>query len=640
MERSLLCKTSAANLSPYVQSTKNTHLRGSSRIIQPRNGMIVFDFSQTTADEISLNFKRDSGNGLFVSYISGKGKEHVVTSKTGQRIFFPLDKTKKIHLYRTTRSRGDISFIDLELYEKKEVIDWNECLSKIEEYTCLRLGEKNTLLASEGGVIKTTGKITIKTEPENAFVKTDTGIKFTTSCQILYLNVIDSKETTSKPKLSTAIFDSSISGFNQSYCILADVQNNGVSIGHRGCYEMPLQGIVVGKTYSITISAQLLSGNGKIMFGIVPDNNTSKYNVVRSKTPVEFTTNVTTVTDKCSLKIWRHPSSKGNVLVSKILVQEVGPGNRILPKLPKHIDIQPDITPAKTVKPDPVFVPQPMQDHDASSRVESVSRYFAIFPEPIPVEGANHELTGSVMVSGYTARKWLNWLRVYYPKIAQNAQSRVAVCDVNNIVVAERVWLDAFVGNHKSRVAPLSGSKAIFTPSLPNKIKLKEWLGERANIQVAELPLPKISDANKPGGYFLYFDDTRQYTRHLFRIWNPEYKLHVVGTKERIPPFAKYISEYEQFSSLSDQISNATGLISLTENNHHISALIELALSMGVPVLTNNHQYFGKANVVKHTTDAPMSKTALDTTLNSMKRLSVCDHNNDVIAALKRLGVV
>lgn len=639
MERSLLSKTSAINLSPYFQSSKNTHLRGSNLVIQPRNGMVVFNFSQTTADEVSISFKRDSGNGLFVSYISGKGKEHVVTSKTGQRIFFPLDSTKKLQIYRTTRSRGDISLMDLELYEKKEVIDWNERLGKTDQYTCLSL-DKNTLLASEGGIIKTTGKIIIKTDPDDAFVKTDDGLKFTSSCKVLEFDVVHQDGVKPKTKNVSELFDSSVSGFNQMYCEGANIKNNGVSIGHRGFYEMPINGIKSGKTYSVFISAQLLSGNGKMMFGFVPNNNNSKYNVVRNKAPTEFRATFTATSDNCSLRIWRHPSSKGDLLISRIRINVLGDNSQVLEKLPRHINIKPasPVT-AKETEPEPIVISQPMQNHESARRVEMVSKHFAIFQEPVPIEGANHELVGSVMAHGYTARKWLNWLRVYYPKIVQNPKARTAICDVNNIVVTERVWLDAFVGDYKSRVAPLKGAKVIFTPSLPNKIMLKEWLGDAVNIQVAGLPLPKITNAKSPSGYFLYFENSRHYTKHLLSLWNSEYKLHVVGTKESIPVFSKYISEYEPFSSLSSQLSNATGLISLTENNHHVSGLIDLAFSMGVPVLTNNHQYLGKGNVVRHTTSAPISKKVLDTTLKSMKR-AVPSNSNNIAAALKHLGVV
>src|SRR5690606_10238645 len=93
-----------------------------------------------------------------------------------------------VQIHRTSRSRGDVSILDISLYaETMDAAGWNHQISKCSKHHCLRL-IGNDLHASEGAFIH--GNIlSVQTEPNNMFVNNGEVVKFLGSCKIIELTI-------------------------------------------------------------------------------------------------------------------------------------------------------------------------------------------------------------------------------------------------------------------------------------------------------------------------------------------------------------------------------------------------------------------------------------------------------------------
>lgn len=652
MSRALISKIPASEIRPYIKSTRNSNNIGGGLVLLPRLGAVTFDFSKTAATFCTINFKRDSGNGFLLSNSNGASREHQVTSKSVQAISFELGPDKLLNLSRSQRSRGNVIIMEVLLYEEHKAIKWNDELKKCKDHACLRL-VGDDLYASEGAYINGIG-VTIKAEPSNMVVTDGSGIRFIGPCKITYLNVVGGQAPPppkEEPiKKAELVYDTAVDSFNNTYCNgHATASSEGVVLNNLGAYSVPIPDIVFGKSYKITVFATRVDGNGKLMFGLTPNVNSASYNLVTING--KLMSNVVTPTQdnqEYSVSFWRPGSSTGHVKISKIVVEESSSSagfTQLVPSEYPHINLT--VSPALA----PKILTEPVVTDSASSiivsssdagigivdKIEASSKRFAIFPAPKNSLVVS-DIEGSVKACGFTARQWLFRLQATFPNIKHDTESKVAVCDVNSIINAPVILLQEFSGVKRDQIASLESAKTIFTPSLENKALLSHWF-PKATVDVCQLPLPKTRDRGSENGYFMYFESDRIYTKHLLDVTNE--KLCIVGTRLNIPAKHTYLSDYEDHDVLCKYIAGSNGLIDLNRNTHYRSGIVDLALGLGVPVLTNNINYFGRATLVRHTDSSMVSKELLS---EGLRKLEAPDpnknHNDAVVGLLRRLGVV
>jgi hypothetical protein len=268
----------------------------------------------------------------------------------------------------------------------------------------------------------------------------------------------------------------------------------------------------------------------------------------------------------------------------------------------------------------------------------SVYVHFAIFKTPIVNQKA-FDIAGKVNVCGFKAKQWLYRTQTMLPNITQQSNCGILICDVNCVSESSHVWLGEFTGDKQDLLAPLNRSQIIFTPSLENKIMLKQWF-PNADVKICDLPLPKIHNKQDTEEYYMYLEDDSSFTENLLNIWNGS-GLCIVGTKLKIPDGVKYLSDYVEYNTLSESLSKCKGLINLTTNTNFKSGIIDLALNMGIPVLTNNTNYFGKAVVIRHTKYSMITKNLLEEGLSNMNYTNPNQsHNDNVINSLRSLGII
>lgn len=647
MEHDLIIKIPVSGFRPYIQSMRNCNNIGNGLVLFPKTGNLTLDFSDTEAKSCTINFKQDGGNGLILSTVGSSNNEHQITSRTSQSITFNIETDKIIRFNRTARARGNVIILDISLFGDKLQSNWNSELKKSKEHGCLRLvGDK--LFASEGAFIKGIG-ITIKTEPPNVCTINGEGIKFTSPCQVLKLNIPNQIEELNKKKNeSQIIFDTNNSGFNKAYCNnFASLLSNNLILDNKGSYTVPVQSIISGKKYAVHISISRLDGNGKVIFGLIPDNNVSMFGTVVGLSSNDFVlyTTPSIINQGYSVSVWRHPSSTGKLKIDRIFIEQtdVDEVSEIPLNKQNHFTLNRNYL--KSINPDDVYkavesIGSPVFEiNDVVKKYEALSKYFAIFPIPITQPGFL-DISGKVNAYGFKARQWLYRVQTIIPNIVQDPKSDILICDTDCVIASPRVWINEFYGDKKERLSVLRESKTIYTPSLENKIMLKTWF-PNADVILCDLPLPKILDKQSEDDYYFYVEDNVEYTKHLLNILNNKQILCMVGTKHKIPYGMKYLSDYTDYSIISDYLSRSKGLISLTTNTNFKSQFIELALSMGIPVITNNTKYIGKASVIRHTESSMVSSVLFNDGLSRMiQPIQNPNHNNNVIDSLKILGVV
>ena len=651
MSRALISKIPVSEIRPYIQSTRNVNNVGNGLVLLPRISVITLDFSSTSATSCTINFKREGGNGLLFASAGNVNCEHQITSKTVQAITFDLGNDKIIKLNRTQRSRGNIVILDVSLWGEPLQSNWNDELKKCKEHACLRLVD-NELYASDGAFIKGTG-ITIQTYPPNVCTTDGEGIKFSTSCKILKLNIAEQQnemEILSPKTTGEIVFDTNVSGFNIIYCNhYTSSTPSGIILDHYGSYTVPLPIIKFGEKYAIHVYLSKLDGNGKVMFGFIPDTNTSTFVTVDNVSSKDFTlyTVPLVAQQEYSLSIWRHFSATGRVKVDRIIVERTDcvsqeevasvltKSHFTLSSIPSVVEpIIPQL--GETIND---FQSVEIEDsNNVIGKYERISKNFAIFPAPTIYPKALN-IVGNVNIRGFKARQWLYRVQTMLPGIVNNPGSGILICDVNSVATSPRVWIGEFSGDKQAALAPLVQSQMIFTPSLDNKLMLSQWF-PNADVKLCDLPLPKIQDKQDSGDYYMYMEESKSFTEHLLNIWD-DTNLCIVGTRLRVPDGMQYLSDYVKYEKLSESISKCKGLITLTHNNNFKSGIVDLALSMGVPVLTNNTYYFEKAKVVRHTTSSMITKEMLQNGLRQMSGTNPePNHNDSVIGSLKILGII
>lgn len=177
-------KLAAGELKEFIKTSKDVFVSGSNMILQPRTGVVTFDFSAIDGVHCIFRLIRKSGNGLILLTSGRVQKQYQIASMRGQDIGINIEGGR-VTVSRTQRGMGDLAIVEVSVY--KNLPNWDVELKRAKGHSCIRkVGDD--LHASEGGSIQ--GDILlIETSPDNAYVREGDIVKFVKSCEILKLSV-------------------------------------------------------------------------------------------------------------------------------------------------------------------------------------------------------------------------------------------------------------------------------------------------------------------------------------------------------------------------------------------------------------------------------------------------------------------
>lgn len=620
MATSLVKKISPGEFGPLIQTTKNAYVSGNLMIIQPKLGQVIFDFSSIRADTCVVRLRRDSGNGIMMINSNGLSRGHQINSRVSQSISFQLGGDRLIQIHRTNRSRGDISILDMSFYyEKKSAADWNNEIKKCDEYKCLRL-IGDDLHASDGAYLK--GNILhVETEPSGMFIKKDNVVKFLGSCKVIELEVeIESKQTPQEevpvknlegPKVDDVklshkkpsstnplyIYDTNQSGFSPIFGSKDSVVNTGgVTLDRHGSYNIPLNGIDPNKKYSISVDVSRVDGNGKFMSNILPSSSDSIVKIASNEVKT-FTFDVSpSSSSNYSLSVWRHPSSKGRIRVSRVIVsggvEAVPLVEPIKTQQLRHIQDRSVPKPPESKPPEskkvqsgsPPVVLSYENDSVAKMSISFADHYIEQKQDAIPIS-----------ISTVSGMLWLSKVQKLTKNFSLAKKAKISICSVENIQSASKIFLDSFKESqlNESVIEALKKADLIFTPTEQGVSALMDRLpdnGIRCLTRVWPYVDPVIVPFLNKKEFILVTNRNPAVTAHVIDSF-PNERIVVIGARGDYPLNVVPINEYFPYAQLLWVLNRSKAVFDFHSVEDHKSGLLDLCMNLGTPVVTSSWHY-------------------------------------------------
>ena len=624
---SLIKEADCAELAQYIVHTRSCVNAGSAYVLEGKFGLLSLNFEGLVYDECIVKAKRISGNGLTL-FKSGDQSDVVrIVSKLSQDVLL-VGGNKNIDISRPDSSVGTIHVLGVAFFSNGPIIgDWKSKLELCSEYQSVKL-VNGQLIAAEGGFIKAGKIIRVSTDPPGMFSTRGNDVKFLGTCRIIELEfepAIKQSKFASYPEIQTdetqvlqkdeqspepknviqkgalhqakpvkneinVLFDSK-GKFSRAFGNDSiSVESNYIRIGRMGQYSIPLRDVIPHVTYTIAVEVFKANGNGKFTFDIFPSSDTMQRPMIATAHKQLMTKTVVTpeAPDEAvfHLTFGRHPSSNGEVIVTRIMVMGDQPGS-----LSTSINV-------------PLTASDIEHNYVGENQESKITRIFKNFsflePNKFTIEPIN--LSGSFELLNFSARQWMNKISTQC-KFSEGGPADVVMCSVKALKAAPTVWLEEFgMGENISAIKSLEHARLILTPSLINKYKIKEVL-PKAKITVVgrPWPWPKIDRPSVTNRYFIYFEKDPELTDFVLNNWNIDYgKLYIIGTRAKLPQFVQYISEYEPYENVCKLLWGAYGVLDISKNYHYISGILELACAMGVRVITNNHYYARRATIIRN----------------------------------------
>lgn len=271
-----------SELKNYLISAKNCRVTAGGYELISRHSSLSFKF--TDGSKCVVIASRKSGNGANLISSGQNTNTDPVISTRHHEAFVSIDSSGMVVIKRPYNAVGSIEVSGIRLY--REVADppnWNEVLGKCSANTCMKLVD-GKLLASSGGYVEAEVIRGVETSPANLY-KTEGGrVTFLGECEVVRLEVEGSGERVFEAPVQmeapakvevvervlsdkTVILDTAVIGFNAAF-IASDAQLSGIHLGmgHRG--EYIIRGLEGGYTYTVSVEADVLNGNGRLAIGL------------------------------------------------------------------------------------------------------------------------------------------------------------------------------------------------------------------------------------------------------------------------------------------------------------------------------------------------------------------------------------
>lgn len=631
MEISLYRKVSSSEMNEFITSSLNTYWANNELVLQPKSGSVTFDFKGTPAQSCAIKFRRVSGNGILL-LCSDKNKAYQVNSKNNQVISYDFGSDKQLKIHRTQRSRGDLSIIDISLYMNAYTRDdWNNEVCKAEGHACLRI-IGNQLHASEGAWIKAS-EIDVQTNPANMFIKNKDTVRFLGSCRIVKLNIskgdlkkpeppvkslnlpikreekINKKPqpeisnvalTKSAPKENLVVYDTKTAGFSQAFCnAFAKATASGVTINHRGAYNIPLKNINSNTTYIVKVQIAKTSGNGKFMFGILPDQVTTSARIATTMAK-DFVSEIRPSQggNSYTLSVWRHPSAKGYVQLYRLIVTSNEETQPLEVREVSHISLssEPPRIPTVTALNMPILssVNKPLFVRDSLNAVAKTAMQYAK-PPPSNYEAVPFSFNTTIRTNTYDGLLWLSRISPFIPKVKVGENPHASISTINDLIGAKKMYIDEFSDKiADSAMEALRGADKIFVSSNLNAEAIRHKIGD-VDIHVLPKALP-YTNHRKLGflnfKYIVISNENASVTEHILKsLGGLGFKIVVLNARGRYPDMVFPVNEYVSHDILVSIFSKALFYIDVPFVEDRVSSYVDLAMSLGVQVISSSWAY-------------------------------------------------
>lgn len=235
--------------------------------------------------------------------------------------------------------------------------------------------------------------------------------------------------------------------------------------------------------------------------------------------------------------------------------------------------------------------------------IRNNSREFGLINKEKFIPTQLFDLSGVILPGTISSRMWFKKIANFFPGIQvshlartlfgfnkSNAEPTLFMCSINNIFSCNRIFIEEWSNYSLTEedINILKGCKTIITPSLINLQELQQAL-PNSNIKRLKRPWPFLNTAPHHGNYHLYFEKNTEATKNLLEAWDPKLgKLAVVNSTVKLPDFAQFVSDSEDYHAISGLIFGARSIIDISDNNYYCSGIIDLAKSVNKVVVSNN----------------------------------------------------
>lgn len=625
-------------IKPYISSQRNCRPAASGYVMEPLNSNLIIDLNHFPGEiKVTIIFKRISGNGK----LKINNLDIEVLSKESHILDLNIVADKKIKIFREDNSIGKVILLAIKII-KIEIIDknviqkqlnnlknlnenWRSLLIKFGNVRGIKL-VNNKLYASEGAQIQHANIIElIETDPSQSFTTSDV-IKFVFPCEIksLYFkaefqaNISENeskyKHFTTPPniksnnfiehntinKLSNTvnnmtssnniIYDSIVSGLDpallkNSKDIVGSQgkNNNGLLLKREAEFSIPINDLKSHMQYVVVVNLRKINGNGKFGLAfettdgeprsstivIAPDRETELY--IKLNTDAQ-----PSIGNSYVLKIFRpSDSTVGDVLLERLMIV-----NGIsLAKTYVHNNL---IQPSNTNK--------ISRTYDLDS-VRALSKQYS--------RRANHTKTepkfnysGTICLKNTSAINWLNKIKPLCHNIKIKNDANVVLGELGSLSLAEKIWVDPFIGEIISEQDNLilSKAKVLISPSIKNAELFKK-LYPNIKIHCLERAWPLIEATNikyPNGEYVVMIHRSKEMTDKVVEAYNKNNPpLVIIGALDSYPDFVIPMNEYVSYDKMLGVLFNSKLLIDLN-NIEYNSAILSIARDCGLPIISLN----------------------------------------------------
>lgn len=668
-ENSPIFSIDSASLSKFVASSRSCHF-GQVCELEAKFGQVVFDFSSISAEYCMVHTRRQSGNGIVSISVGEHNFEQSILSKLKHSIKIDLSYGKRIEIFRPHRSRGNIEIYGIDFYNnldnlhiKQNNIDWSNILRSCKEYKCIKISDNNRLFASEGGEIIANQIINIVSDPPNMFKIYDnnTKIKFLGPCEVLQLNISADGINRIQPlyphfntTINNNVLIPNISSSNiEAQNILRQKMNSdprpifdsaesislkllkkedfedvggAVLLKHRGRITIPVSNLKKEHEYIVIVEANKKSGNGKLCAWIEPLETPKSSLIFASghrKTIRMTVLNGSNTTDQQQFVVVGRPdSATGDLVIYRIIIIEGTNIEHVISAL-VNTSIK---SQSYTQSTKPVTV---TDDDQIFANLKKYARYSSSSEPPIMFE----KLTGYFGATSMSGLKWLNKVGKFIPNIkpAESGKQPVDLlfATIDNLIPAKNIYLEEYDNLHNIDI--LSQAKRVYTPSFDNWIELKERLS--SEIIYCAKPWPYVSPQELRHintNFILLINRNEKITQSIVELYkqNNWPKPVILNARNNFNNDVYLTNDYLPYDNLIWLIENAMCVVDFDYVKNVKSSVMDTALALGTPVVSNNWHVREKLNAVFALSDdwidkgtIPSQKTIINSINNSLQNL-------------------
>lgn len=303
-------------------------LTASGHELESKVGRMVLRFD--CEEDRELIFKKAGATRVWIEE-GGEKRQEIITGIVGI-----LCKSDRVIITREN-CIGGIELLGIEI-EKETEMDWKAVIRKCRKHSGIRL-VNGKLFASEGGWLKFDGTGSIETVPDGAGVVADGMIRFVSACEVVGLDISGTghrkpeivkslamgktvmREPANHITFAPKVLLESSGGALSVHVKNEKIMDTAITLAHKNSINIPISAIQPEKTYTITLEAQNINGNGKVYIGI---NNIDKHTVIVSPHKRNYCFNITSNENggPYNLIIDRGAAGTGTILIHKIMMKE------------------------------------------------------------------------------------------------------------------------------------------------------------------------------------------------------------------------------------------------------------------------------------------------------------------------------